>query len=163
MKEEALVKKALLIIGLLIFVALLAYGLIYFENRTRAPEERVLVINYQKSGGFAGVDERWLIYDDGHVEGHDLATGDRGRAWTAEVGARAVADLLKLIKKEGFFSFKERYFPQNLCCDRFTYRITVFNEGKEKSVTVMDGADAPEGLWRIIGELNKLVLIGGKP
>ncbi|PJC22738.1 hypothetical protein COV28_02930 [candidate division WWE3 bacterium CG10_big_fil_rev_8_21_14_0_10_48_23] len=158
-----MVKKALFIIGLLIFAGLLAYGLIYFENKTRAPEERVLVINYQKSGGFAGVDERWLIYDNGLIEGRDLTTGDRGRAWTGNIGAQAVADLLKLIEKEGFFSFEERYFPQNLCCDRFTYRIVVFGEGKGTAVTVMDGADAPEGLWRIIGEINTIISNIGRP
>lgn len=155
MKEGALVKKALLIIGLLIFVGLLAYGLLYWENKTRTPE-RVLVINYQKSGGLAGVEERWLICSDGFVR--VTTNGSEGRG---NVRARAVADLLKLIKKEGFYSFKDSYgFPSN-CNDCFTYRVAVNVGGGGKVVwkvvTTVDGADAPAELWSIIGELNKLI------
>lgn len=127
----------------------------FWERFRSSPAEPILVINYQRSGGFAGVDERWFIYSDGRVEGRDLTTGN--------VGTQAVADLLELIEEEGFFSFEERYFPQSLCCDRFTYRIVVFTEGKGKVVTAMDGADAPEGLWQIIGELNRLTFSVGRP
>lgn len=142
---------------MLLFAALLASGLFSFLNKTRAPAEPVLAISYQRSGGLAGIDERWIINDDGLIEGRDLTTGDRGTAMTGRVEAQEVANLLKFIEKEGFFSFKERYgFPSN-CRDCFTYRITVFGEGKGKVVTAMDGGDAPEGLWRIIDELNTLV------
>ena len=36
------------------------------------------------------------------------------------------------------------------------YYIVVFTEGKGKVVTVMDSADVPGGLWRIIRALNAL-------
>jgi len=68
-----------------------------------------------------------------------------------------LAGLLALIEETGFFSFSDSYMPLNTCCDRFSYEITVFKEGQSKRLTTIDGAEAPEGLWTIIGELNELL------
>jgi len=111
-------------------------------------------IVFRRSGGLMGVSESWVIYEDGRVTYQEEIKGESA---TGEIEAQELAGLLGLIEETGFFSFSDSYMPQNICCDRFSYEITVFKDGRGKRVTTMDGAEAPEGLWTIIGELNKLL------
>ncbi len=112
------------------------------------------LIIFRRSGGLTGVSESWVIYEDGQVAYQEEI---KGGSETGEIGAQELAGLLTLIEERGFFSFKGSYMPQNTCCDRFSYGITVLQDGQGKRVTTMDGAEAPEGLWTIIGELSKLL------
>lgn len=137
---------ALLIIGALIFAGQSVYRHIF------PGEPPVEVIRYRRSGGIAGIDEQWIIYDDGSMEGWDLNTGKS--VW-GSVKAQTVADLLELIENEGFFSLEESYMPQTICCDRLTYTITVLTPHR-RTVTVMDGAESPGELWQIIRALNNI-------
>jgi len=112
------------------------------------------LIAFRRSGGLAGVSESWAIYEDGQVVYQEEMKGESA---AGEIEAQELAGLLALIEGTGFFSFSDSYMPQNICCDRFSYGITVFKDGQSKRVTTMDGAEAPEGLWTIIGELNRLL------
>lgn len=113
------------------------------------------IIVFRRSGGLAGVSESWVIYEGGQVVYQEEIKEESA---TGEIEAQELAGLLGLIEETGFFSFSDSYMPQNTCCDRFSYEITVFKDGQSKRVTTMDGAEAPEGLWTIIGELNKLLV-----
>ncbi|MFQ6000316.1 MAG: hypothetical protein ACE5LG_01445 [Anaerolineae bacterium] len=117
------------------------------------PEGNPLIV-FRRSGGLAGVSESWFIYEDGRVVYQEEMKGESA---TGEIEAQELAGLLALIEETGFFSFSDSYLPQNICCDRFSYGITVFKDGQSKTVTTVDGAEAPEGLWTIIGELNELL------
>jgi len=121
--------------------------------KTPVSEGRPLIV-FRRSGGLMGVSESWVIYEDGRVAYQEEIKGESA---TGEIEAQELAGLLALIEEAGFFSFRDSYMPQNICCDRFSYEITVFQDGRNKRVTTMDGAEAPEGLWTIIGELNKLL------
>lgn len=117
------------------------------------PEGSPLIV-FRRSGGLMGVSESWVIYEDGRVVYQEEIKGESA---AGEIDTQEVAQLLALIEETGFFSFSDSYMPQNICCDRFSYEITLFQDGQSKRVTTMDGAEAPEGLWTIIGELNKLL------
>jgi hypothetical protein len=108
------------------------------------------VIIYQRSGGFAGVHERWTVYPDGRI-----VTAD-GREW--QVTPEQVEQLLTEIEAMSFFEMEGRYMPLNTCCDRFTYEVTVRSGDKVNTVTTIDAApDAPPELWGIIEEITRLV------
>jgi hypothetical protein len=58
----------------------------------------------------------------------------------------------------GFFSMEERYMPEDECCDRFTYRLTVTAGGRTHSVETMDATPhAPEELLEILDRANDLI------
>ncbi len=116
-------------------------------------EGNALII-FRRSGGLVGVSESWVIYKDGQVAYQEEIEGESA---TGELEAQELAGLLALVEETGFFSFSDSYMPQNTCCDRFSYGVTVMKDGQSKTVTAMDGAEAPEGLWSIIGELNGLL------
>ena len=117
------------------------------------PEGNPLIV-FRRSGGLAGVSESWVIYEDGRVVYQEEIKGESA---TGEIHVQELAGLLGLIEERGFFSFSDSYMPQNICCDRFSYEITVLKDGQSKTVTAIDGAEAPEGLWSIMGELNRLL------
>ncbi len=113
------------------------------------------IIVFRRSGGLAGVSESWTIYEDGQVVYQEEKKEESA---TGKIKAQELAGLLGLIEETGFLSFSDSCMPQNTCCDRFSYEITVLKDGQSKRVTAMDGAEAPEGLWRIMGELNRLLV-----
>jgi len=89
----------------------------------------------ERTGGFANL--------------HDTFTVDR----TTVGGQRA----LRLAGSPKFRSLRSSYLPQNLCCDRFAYRVTVSYPGAHrKTVSTVDGATAPQILWDVIGETERV-------
>lgn len=111
------------------------------------------VIVYQRSGGFAGVQEQWAIYPDGQIVASD------GRQW--QVPSEQVEQLLAEIETLGFFEMDGSYMPLDTCCDRFTYVIMVrHHDDTVKTVTTIDASpDTPPELWRVIDEMSSLVTI----
>ena len=162
-------RRAILLLGLLIFFVGCAPALsevlpegsptpvgtksIPLPAKTPLSEGNPLIV-FRRSGGFTGVSESWVIYEDGQVAYREEMKGESA---TREIESLELAGLLALIEEKGFFSFNDSYMPQDICCDRLSYEITVFKDGQGKMVTTMDGAEAPEGLWTIIGELNRLL------
>lgn len=114
------------------------------------PAERQVVITYERSGGIAGIHERWLIYSDGSVVS---AEGRGGTVPAAEVTA-----LLQRIEAAGFFTWDEVYQPANPCCDRMTHVLTVTLNDKTHHVQVLDATEsAPSALFELIDAVNALI------
>lgn len=114
-----------------------------------------LVLEYHISGGFAPVEDAWLIYSDGRVIYRDLL---QNREEERQISADAVASLVALMEAEGFFSFADSYLPENTCCDRRIYEITFHLGDRIKTISTIDGAEGePAGLQRILQELNRLL------
>lgn len=162
-------KRMILLSGLLLFLVgcapalsqVLPQGLptpvktksIPLPAKTPLSEGNPLIV-FRRSGGLMGISESWVVYEDGQVAYQEETKGESA---AGKIEAQELAALLALMEEKGFFSFADSYIPQNICCDRFSYGIAVFKDGQSKSVTTMDGAEAPEGLWAIIGELNGLL------
>jgi hypothetical protein len=107
------------------------------------------VIVYEQSGGFAGKTEGWSIYEDGRVVALD---GRKGQASPADVAA-----LLARVNKASFFSMRDSYITGDTCCDRFTYRLTVRQADKTKTVETIDAAEGqPSELGPLLGEVRRL-------
>jgi hypothetical protein len=103
-------------------------------------ESKGLLLVYERSGGLAGVQQVYEIYADGRV----VAKDDRQSAnATMQADAESVKELIMAIERAGFFDLKESYLPLNKCCDRMTYRITIYRNGEAKTVTTMDGVENP--------------------
>lgn len=94
------------------------------------------------SGGLEGREETWMIEPDGTVFGPDGYTGALDAAGRATFEAA--------ITGSGFFELDEEYLPDDLCCDRFLYEVTITRGGVTKTVTTLDAADAPEALFTLI-------------
>ena len=89
----------------------------------------------ERTGGFAGTRDSFVV---------DHST----------VGGRLP---LRMAGSPAFRSLRSSYQPENPCCDRFSYRITVaYRGGHHKTVSTVQGATAPRILWDVIAEVERV-------
>jgi len=94
------------------------------------------------SGGFEGRDETWVLESDGTVLGPD--------GYVGAIDADEWADLEAAVDAADFFDLDDEYLPDDLCCDRFLYEVTLTRGGVTHTVTTLDAADAPQALFDLI-------------
>ncbi len=107
-------------------------------------------IRFHRSGGIAGVDETWLFYADGRVE----HTG-RGPGRAQSLNGSQLGALMKAARSPEVAALKESYVPENTCCDRFLYEITLVVDGQTKTVRTLDAApDQPPALNNLLDAIG---------
>ena len=103
-----------------------------------------------RSGGFAGVDEQWLMYADGQIEGPE---GEQQQVEPEQVQA-----VLEIITTNNFFALDDSYVPLDSCCDRFSYALTVQLHNNQKTVrTIDDAPEQPQQLTQVLNAVNALL------
>ena len=105
-------------------------------------------IKFHKTGGFAGVDQIWIIYRSGRV------VMDDGGEFTLDVERNN--RIWSHIDDGSFFALEGEYLPKNTCCDFFQYEITVVDEGRKHTVVTMDEAEMPPTLESLLMELQEV-------
>ena len=116
-----------------------------------------IVIEFRRSGGFAGVEETWTVYSDGRVTATGMGNSN-SQIESMQVPPEAVGDLLGEIEGLGFFELTGNYMPLDTCCDRFTYEVVVYNGDKVHRVSTIDAApDVPPTLWQVIDAISQFV------
>jgi hypothetical protein len=103
-------------------------------------------IRYEKTGGFAGLSERWTITREGQVISE---TGEEHSAGPEQVEALS-AELEAL----GFFELDDSYTPSGACNDCFNYTITVSRGEQVKTVAFVDSGEAPDRLYEMIARID---------
>jgi hypothetical protein len=113
------------------------------------------VIIFKRTGGFAGLEDQWIIYADGRVED--------GAATAESLSPDQIAQILADAEAGGFFDLKDQYIDQNHCCDFFNYEVTLnLADGRSHTVaTVEQTPGMPPVLAQLIQELNELLVSGG--
>jgi hypothetical protein len=101
------------------------------------------VIFFQIEGGIAGLMQNWKIYPDGTISGEQEVD--------CQVEPESVANILELAEENGFFMMSFVKTP-NVCCDFFTFDLTIRTADLENSVRVSDGDP------KMPDELRELIL-----
>ncbi len=120
---------------------------------TAAPtrEGSEMLVAYNKTGCFAGVDDKMVIYADGSVEFTDRT----GQQKKGKIKAQQVAELEQLFAQPAFFALKPSYPATG--ADLCTYSVTARqSDGSTKTVVAMDGAEYPEILNQVIQTLESI-------
>lgn len=104
------------------------------------------VIALHQTGGFAGVDNLWIFYDDGLVQ---TPTGQEITGAPEEVTAQVAA-----LQAASFFEMVQPK-PEPICCDHFSYTLYARDGDQENAISVSGGDPdlAPE-LLEIIRALQ---------
>ena len=64
---------------------------------------------------------------------------------------------LRIAGSRQFTRLRDSYQPENPCCDRFFYRVTVsYRGGYRKTVSTVQGTNAPRVLWDVIDEVEQV-------
>lgn len=115
-------------------VAVSAIGASAPASAATVPAGPAIRIVLERAGGFIG--------------GHDTFVVDRSTAG----GHQA----LRLAGSHRFLRLRGSYQPANPCCDRYSYVVTVsYLRGSRKTVSTVQGTDAPRILWDVIAETER--------
>jgi len=118
---------------------------------TKASSPETL-IEYRHSGGFAGLDDRLVIKENG-----ESILTRRSERFEFTLDSDTVNRLQALFEEAKFFQFRKEYLPSRPGADLFQYVVTY----KGHSVRTMDGA-VPSSLQPILEALNQIIESRGK-
>lgn len=128
------------------------------ETATPAPTATFVsntAVIFKRSGGFAGLDEEWIIFTDGRIQ---ASNGD-----SSQVSPETVSQLLNSLEAAGFFSLDGNYLPEDSCCDRFFYEITAVNNTTFHTVTTVENTpDMPEALQQSLRLIETALFENGR-
>jgi hypothetical protein len=110
------------------------------------PAPKVL-IEYHRSGGFAGVIEDLIIYDDGRA----VLTQRTGRS-EFTLDEDSVKQITEKLEQATFSALKKEYLPERPGADFFEYEISY----KGHTVKAQDTA-VPESLLPVLESLNEII------
>lgn len=112
-----------------------------------------ILVEYRRSGGFAGLDDRLVIQVNGQ------ATLTRKAEHYEFILDRDTMNQLQTLFDDAEFSkLRREYLPSRQGSDLFEYVVTY----KGHTVRTMDTA-VPEALWPVLELLNQIIESGGKP
>ena len=112
-----------------------------------------VVLNYHRTGGIAGVDDRLVIFDNGYAV---LSTKTSSHDF--QVSKSELVRILRLFESADFKSLEGNYTSRHTGADLLQYRITYF----EKTIITEDSV-IPDSLQPIITELNTIISTGRSP
>lgn len=107
-------------------------------------------IEYSRTGGFVGVDERWHFFTDGRV------VDAQGVEY--EISEIEISGLFDEIEALGFYDWEVEPERLGSCADCFTYTISAHYDGLSNQLTFVDAqAGVPEGIWVILDRIQDMV------
>jgi hypothetical protein len=106
-----------------------------------------ILVDYRKSGGFAGLEEHLVVTSDGHatVEG-------KGPTRTKQLDPATMRELTAALEQAGLDRLQPRYDPPVRGNDLFEYAITY----RGRTVTVSD-TEIPPQLRPLLTELDRIM------
>jgi len=120
------------------------------EAQSEPEGEAAVVLVYKRSGGFAGVDESWTVYEDGRVVD---ASGKESTVSISEL-----ADVIAQAQQAGFFDQRLAVDRKSACADCFTYELEMSVDGQRNKVAFKDAQqDVPDAIWRLLASVQGLV------
>jgi hypothetical protein len=111
------------------------------------------IMAYERNGGENCIDELYAIYPDGRI------VGDNGtQKIEKQSTASDVTQLLSNINDRGWFT-EEMYSTSHTPCGQcFSYYLTIYYMGQEKTVKAVDGGtDAPANYWQVVSLINGII------
>ena len=110
-----------------------------------------VVIQVHRTGGFAGVNDTWLIYGDGRVE-YSGTGSSQSKQLTPDQMSTVNAAVRDVLAMPGAYTAKDA------CCDRFVYDVTIMSDGQTRIVHTIDAApDEPQPVTTLMAAIMSAV------
>jgi hypothetical protein len=118
---------------------------------TSPPAVSAVTITYQRSGGFVGSNDTWIIDSQGTVI-------HQGSGISTQLTEAQMVGLADAVRAADFMALEDSYVPKDTCCDRYEYTITIAANGQPKTVRTIDASPtAPLELTQLVDALNRLM------
>jgi hypothetical protein len=111
------------------------------------PETPVII--FEQAGGLMGIMQTWAIFAGGQVLSEQNST--------CQVEPESISGIQTTALESGFF---EMSFPEAaaICCDFFTYTLTIHSEDRVNTVVVSEGdPKMPQELRELIAAVQQTV------
>lgn len=112
-----------------------------------------VVLNFHRTGGIAGVDDRLVVFNNGMAV---LSTKPTGRNF--QLSDQELSRIVRLFESAEFYSLEGNYTTRHSGADLMRYRITYYNK-----TVIADDSTAPASLHPVIDELNTIINTGRSP
>lgn len=123
-----------------------------------SPDLNGSVIFYQRSGGLDGQLLTVRIYADGTIERAMGAPSPEMPVETAVVDPAAVETLMNELSDAGYFGLERTYLPEDTCCDRYLYLISVQGDEGQQTVEALEATDGvPDALGVSVDLIETLI------
>jgi hypothetical protein len=122
------------------------------------PELNGAVVFFERSGGFAGELMTVRIYPDGTVERAMGEPAPDMPVKTAMIDQATLEELMTGLEQAGYFDLERTYLPDDLCCDRRLYLVSVQGEGAVHTVEALQATpDTPDALWQSVALIEAVI------
>ena len=122
------------------------------------PDLNGAAVFFQRSGGIAGELLTVRIYADGTIE---RALGEPSPdlpVETAVVDPALVETLLTELAEAGYFGLERSYLPEDTCCDRYLYLISVQGDDSVQTVEALEATEnSPTALWQSVALIETVI------
>jgi hypothetical protein len=109
------------------------------------------VIIFTQSGGFAGLNDTWVFYEDGRTTLNGIEQ--------AKLSPEKVSDVLGQLDALGFFEIDFFTKPGTICCDFFEFTIAARTADKENFAGYSEGDETTPANLRQAGSLILMELV----
>jgi hypothetical protein len=114
---------------------------------TANPDEVVIILHQE--GGYAGIDDVRILYQDGRIEKNGELSG--------QLSAQELFLLLETLDQSSFFEL-DHPEPGNFCCDFFTLTVSATVGDKFNAISISNGdPDLPAEINEIISLLLQAI------
>ncbi|MCL4870275.1 MAG: hypothetical protein KJ063_15025 [Anaerolineae bacterium] len=98
---------------------------------------------FSQEGGFAGIKQEWVIDRRGRVTQNGVEV--------QQLTEGEISDLYQILLDNNFFTLAPTYKAEEICCDFFTYRLTVTANGQDTTaIAIGEPPETPEWLWNCL-------------
>ena len=116
------------------------------------------VVTFERSGGIAGDVVKYFIYPDGQVEKRTGLPEPSQPIELVVMAPEQVGPFVQELKNLGFTELAGDYVPEDTCCDRFSYMVTLRVQDEIYTIHALDDAEGtPEGVWEIIDTVQNFI------
>ena len=115
------------------------------------PVQPAVFVEYERSGGYEGLDERLVIFDNGAA----IISGGKGSREIA-LNETELSHISDLLDAAGFLSLERSYSARPGAADVFRYTVTYSGH-----IVSAEDTAVPAVLRPLIEELNRILLSGG--
>ena len=122
------------------------------ENPSSTEQDNTQILfRFERSGGFAGINERWTLFEDGNF----ISAAGEALAFAPE----EINSMIELILSLDFNQPQTPPRPFDSCADCFRYTLFVSKDGVDFEFVWRDGDETtPETLIGILSAINSLII-----
>jgi hypothetical protein len=130
-----------------VLTLLLICLLTFSAGCTSADTSSPVVVEYHRTGGFAGFNDTVVVYENGTAE-----VSRHGDLSEVALGQDDLRKIQSMTTSDAFLSLQDEYLPPQQGYDLFSYEVTAGG----KTVRAVDGA-VPDALTGIISEIDGII------